>query len=85
MASYHWPSYYLSRFNFVVVHVFTVGYWFPFLLNNPFNFSYVVTTLDAPAGDIKPAGQCAPVIWDNVYYDIGLWLVWYAASFACQP
>jgi hypothetical protein len=74
VVSYHWPSYFLSRFNFIVVHVFTVGYWFPFLLNNPFNFPFLQSTLDAPVA--LPEGQCTPINWDNVKWDTGLWLIW---------
>lgn len=75
ILGYHWPSYYLSRFNFVLVHIFTVFYWFPFLLNNPLKFPWVISTLDATS--VLPKEQCQSIIWDNVYLDIGLWLVWW--------
>jgi len=75
VAYYHWPSYYLSRVNFVVVHIFTVAYWFPFLLNNPLKFPFVFSTLDS--AEVLPAGQCTPIIWDNVKLDIALWLFWW--------
>lgn len=66
----------LFRVNFVLVHVFTAGYWLPFLLNNPLDFPWVFSTLDAPASAILPAGKCTPIIYDNVVLDIGLWLIW---------
>lgn len=64
-----------ARFNFVLVHIFTVFYWFPFLLNNPLNFPWVISTLDAPKA--QPSGQCTPINWDAVLFDIGLWAIWW--------
>jgi hypothetical protein len=78
VKAYHWPSFYLSRFNFIAVHLFTVFYWFPFLFNNPFNFWWVFSTLDVPQSQLKPKETCTPIIWDNVKVDVLLWLLWWA-------
>jgi len=73
--SYFWPSYYISRFNFVAVHLFTVFYWFPFLFNNPLHFPFV-NTLDAKV--VLPPGKCTTLDTTALRNDILLWaLVWW--------
>jgi protein-S-isoprenylcysteine O-methyltransferase Ste14 len=80
-VNYYWPSYYVSRVNFVLVHLFTVFYWFPFLFNNPLNFPFV-NTIDAKAEDILPAGQCTEFDEDaaknNLFLFFGVW--WFTHS-----
>jgi len=72
---YFWPAWYMSRFNFVVVHLFTVFYWFPFLFNNPLNFPFV-NTLDAKT--VLPPGQCTVFDYGALKNNIALWLfVWW--------
>lgn len=68
----YYPSYYLSRFNFILVHLFTVFYWFPFLFNNPLNFP-LVNQLDASV--VLPAGQCTEFDWENAKFDLFLFFV----------
>ena len=65
-------SYLLSRFAFVGTHVVFL-YWLVFLLNDPLNFG--TNTLDAKT--ILPQAQCTSIIWDNVYYDLGLFALWW--------
>lgn len=72
---YYWPSYYISRFNFIAVHAFTVFYWFPFLFNNPLNFP-LVNTLDAK--QTLPTDQCTSFDYDAAKNNILLWFfVWW--------
>jgi len=76
-VQYYWLSYYVSRFNFIAVHLFTVFYWFPFLFNNPLNFP-IINTIDAPLSDILPAGQCTEFDWDAAKNNWFLWAgVWW--------
>jgi methanethiol S-methyltransferase len=75
VIGYDWLSYYLSRFNFIAVHLFTIFYWLPFLFNNPFGWWWVYSTLDV--SEIKPEGLCTSVIWPNVQLDVLLWLTWW--------
>lgn len=73
--NYYWPSYYLSRFNFVLVHLFTVFYWAPFLTNNPLNFPFV-NTLDA--AQVLPPGQCTQFDTEAAKSNFYLWFfVWW--------
>jgi len=72
---YFWPAYYISRFNFIAVHLFTVFYWFPFLFNNPLNFP-IVNTLDAKVP--LPADKCTAFDVDALKSNVCLWLfVWW--------
>lgn len=72
---YFWPSYYISRFNFVAVHLFTVFYWFPFLFGNPFNFPWVISTV---ASRSSPASRQCVIDYDAAKTNTLLWLfVWW--------
>lgn len=73
---YFWASYYISRFNFVLVHLFTVFYWFPFLFNNPLKFP-LVNTLDSSKGTSDPT--CVPDWdYDALKSNILLWFfIWW--------
>jgi protein-S-isoprenylcysteine O-methyltransferase Ste14 len=74
-VNYYWPSYYVSRFNFVLVHLFTVFYWFPFLFNNPLGFP-IINTLDA--AEILPPDQCTAFDVEAAKFDLGLFFgVWW--------
>jgi len=68
-------AYYMSRFNFIAVHLFTTFYWFPFLLNNPLNFPFV-NTLDAKV--LAAPGKCVNFDTVALRNNILLWLfVWW--------
>jgi len=65
-------SYILSRVAFIGTHV-VFAYWVLFMLNDPFNFG--VNTVDPKVA--KPAATCTPIIKDNVWFDLGLFALWW--------
>jgi len=62
----------LSRIAFVGTHL-VFAYWLNFLLNDPFNLGG--STLDAR--EVKSAGQCTPLIYENLYRDLALLFGWW--------
>lgn len=65
-------SYLLSRTSFIGTHLVFV-YWLNYILNDPFNIGG--NTLDVR--QVKPEGQCNPLILDNLYHDLLLFGLWW--------
>lgn len=74
---FHLPAYILSRIGFVATHV-VFAYWLNFLANDPFNTG-LTATLDVPAADVKPAGECTAFDQQAALHNAALFLGWWAS------